>query len=295
MAPTVTVDADLEFSLELPGRRAVTGTLTGSGTALELRVSDPFVFAGRRDSRAVRGLAESLAGRGLTVTVVVPSGPLVTLGAPRAPWWQRRLTGSRHLRIERGAGLWSLARGRARADDGALPSAELVPPPTLWPPVPTLRRRPRSVTTTHDPSGGGNPRLIMAPHPHPGPEDHQEVFRLSGDVTTIGSDAACDIRLPGLEPLHAEVRHDDADEYVLVRLGRPDGTRVNGAPVARAVLRTATRIDLGGWTLSFYREEFADHGRPYGGRVGGEIGHQRPQPSRGGRPGAGEWTTEERT
>jgi hypothetical protein len=32
--------------------------------------------------------------------------------------------------------------------------------------------------------------------------------------------------------------------------------------------------------MTFFREEFADHGRPYGGRVGGEIGHQRPQPER---------------
>ena len=32
--------------------------------------------------------------------------------------------------------------------------------------------------------------------------------------------------------------------------------------------------------MSFYREEYADHGRPYGGRAGGEIGHQRPQPAR---------------
>ena len=32
--------------------------------------------------------------------------------------------------------------------------------------------------------------------------------------------------------------------------------------------------------MSFYREEYADHGRPYGGRIGGEIGHQRPQPAR---------------
>ncbi len=32
--------------------------------------------------------------------------------------------------------------------------------------------------------------------------------------------------------------------------------------------------------MSFFREEYADHGRPYGGRIGGELGHQRTQPSR---------------
>jgi hypothetical protein len=136
------------------------------------------------------------------------------------------------------------------------------------------------VTTTHDPHGGGNPRLIMAAPPHPKPEDRKPVFALRADVTTIGSGPGCDIRLPGLEPLHAEVRHDDADEFVLVRVGDAPGTRVNGAPIDSALLRTAARIDVGEWTMSFYREEFADHGRPYGGRVGGEFGHQRPQPSR---------------
>ena len=59
---------------------------------------------------------------------------------------------------------------------------------------------------------------------------------------------------------------------------------VNGAPVDSSLLRTASRVQLGEWTMTFYREEYADHGRPYGGRVGGEIGHQRPQPPRPVRP-----------
>ena len=126
----------------------------------------------------------------------------------------------------------------------------------------------------------GTPVSIMAPRPDPWPGDRQEVFGLRQDVTTLGSDPGCDIVLAGLDPVHAEVRHDDADEYVLVRLGRPGATRVNGAPVDSSVLRTASRVDLGDRTLSFYREEYADHGRPYGGRAGGEIGHQRPQPTR---------------
>ena len=120
----------------------------------------------------------------------------------------------------------------------------------------------------------------MAPGPAPQPGDTQPVYGLRKAVTTIGSAAECDIRLPGLAPRHAEVRHDHRDEFVLVRLGEPDGTRVNGAPVDSAVLRTASRLQLGDWTMSFYREEYADHGRPHGGRVGGELGHQRPQPPR---------------
>jgi len=106
------------------------------------------------------------------------------------------------------------------------------------------------------------------------------VFRLRKDVTTIGSDPGCDIRLAGLDPFEAEVRHDAADEFVVVRLGHRGTTRVNGAPVDTALLRTGSRLEIGDWTMSFSREEYADHGRPYGGRVGGEIGHQRPQPVR---------------
>ena len=282
MALDVTVDADLELTLELPGARPVTGSLTGSGTALELRVSDPFLFAGRSDAGAIRGVADGLARRGLTLTVVAPTGPLVTLGAPRTSWLQRRVTGSRHIRVERGAGLWSLVRGRVQAPaGGALPARDLAPPATVFPLAPTFLRRPRTVTTTHDPSGGGNPRLIMAPRDDPWPGDRQEVFRLRSETTTIGSDPGCDIVLAGLAPRHARVLHDEDDELVLVRAeGRPEVTRVNGAPADRALLRTASRVELGRWTMTYFREEFADHGRPYGGRVGGEIGHQKPQPER---------------
>ena len=277
----LSVDADLRFSLSGAGDTAIDGHLTGSGTALQLSVSDPSVFAGRSDARAMRGLAAALAAGGVQVTVVADDRPLVTLGAPRTPWWQRRLTGSRHIRIERGAGLLSLARGRARATPGALPASSLVPPPMVWPPAPTFLRRRRTVSTTHDPDGGGNPRLIMAPPTALKPGDTQPVFRLTGPVTTIGSDPSCDIRLAGLQPRHAEVRHDDRDEFLLVGLSADPDTRVNGALVDTALLRTASRLQLGPWTLSFYREEHADHGRPYGGRLGGELGRQRPQPRRG--------------
>jgi hypothetical protein len=282
MAIDLTVDADLAFTVDLPGSRTVQGSLTGSGKQLVLRVSDPFVFAGRSDAGAIRGVAEGLARQGVRVTVVAPAGPLVTLGAARTSWLQRRVTGSRHIRVERGAGLWSLARGRAQAPSGgALPASDLAPPPTLWPLAPTFRRRGRvPVTTTHDPRGGGNPRLIMAPPEHPTPEDRREVFALRDDVTTIGGGADCDIRLPGLEPLHAVVHHDELDEFVLARVGSAGDLRVNGAPVDRAVLRTSSRLELGHWTLTFFRDEHADHGRPYGGRAGGEIGHQRRQPRR---------------
>ncbi len=282
MSIDLLVDVDLEFSVDIPGQRTLTGALTGSGKALELSVSDPFVFAGRSDAGAIRGLAAGLAQQGVSITVVAPAGPLVTLGVSRTSWLQRRLTGSRHIRIERGAGLWSLARGRSQAPSGgALPTSELAPPGTLWPVAPTFRRwSRRPVTTTHAAPGAGNPRLILALSPYPTPAETQQVYPLIVGVTTIGSDPGCDIVMAGLDPVHAEVRHDEHDEFTLVSLGDSSQTRVNGALVTSALLRTASRIRLGQWTMSFYREEYADHGRPYGGRLGGEIGHQRPQPPR---------------
>lgn len=280
VGPTLSIEADLQFSVEVTGDRTVSGALSGSGSALELTVSDPLVFAGRRDARAVRGIAAALAARGVSLTVVAPSGPLVTLGAPHTPWWQRRVTGSRHIRIERGAGLLSLARGRVRATAGALPASNLVPPTMVWPPAPTLMRRPRTVSTTHDPEGGGNPRLVIATRIDGPSGGKRQVFALGKDVTTIGSGPGSDILLPGLAPRHAEVWHDEHDEFVLVRLGERGGTLVNGESVDKARLRTGSRVQLGETTMSFYREEYADHGRPYGGRVGGELGRQRAQPPR---------------
>lgn len=275
------VTADLTFSVDVPGARPVAGRLTGSGTRLDLHVDEPFVFAGRRDAATVRGLAEGLARQGLSMRVIGPSGPLVTLGVRRSSWLQRRVTGSRHIRVERGAGLWSLARGRAQSGAvAALPAAELAPPTTLWPPAPTFLRRRRPVTTTHDPGRGGNPRLVMAPSSHPTADEPRRVFRLDREVTTLGSGPSCDIRLPGLAPVHAELRHDERDEFVLVPLGPPGTTLVNGAQVGEALLRNASRVQLGPWTMLFAREEYADHGRPYGGRIGGELGRQRPQPPR---------------
>ena len=280
---TLTVDADLQFSVDISGSRSVNGALTGSGKALELRVSHPYLFAGRSDKGAIRGLAKGLADRGLSLSVVTASGPLVTLGAARTSWLQRRVTGSRHIHIDRWAGLWSLIRGRNQSPSGAaLPAAELAPPSTPFPLAPTMVRRPRRpVTTTHDPNRGGSPRLFMSPGPHARMPERQKVFPLRDDVTTIGAGANCDIRLPGLEALHAEIRHDNEDEFVLVRRGSsPDSTQVHGAPVETAILRTGSGIDLGRWKLSYFREEYADHGRPYGGRIGGELGRQRSQPSR---------------
>lgn len=130
--------------------------------------------------------------------------------------------------------------------------------------------------TTHDPAGGGHPRLVFSAGGTAGVasaagDGVQRAFALLPGGTVVGSGTGCDLRLAGLADRHAEVRRDDADEYVLIHLGPPDGSRVNGQPVREAVLHTGDRLELGEWVLSFARDEFADHGRPDGGRQGGET------------------------
>jgi hypothetical protein len=132
-------------------------------------------------------------------------------------------------------------------------------------------------TTTHDPRGGGHPRLIFALGDSAEAGTVQREFELLPGVTVIGSGADADLRLAGLGEYHAEVRRDEFDEYVYVDLGTAAGRSVDGAPVGSRALHTGDRIELGSWTLSYYREEFADHGRPYGGRSGGEFSTQRRQ------------------
>lgn len=275
---SVTIDADLDFRVEVPGGATVNGHVHGVGKDLVVEVDDPSLFAGRSDAPAVRALAAGLARRGLRVKVVDREHHLITLGVVRTSWWQRRLTGSRNIRLGSLRGAWTGARSRAGADRPVLPDATLAPPATLFPVAPTFQRRPRrQVTTTHDPLHGGNPRLTLVStdgvhHEHP------LVHYLGDDVTTIGSGAQCDVRLPRLADLHAQVRHDEDDEIVL-EANDPE-VRVHGERVRRQILRTGSRVDLGEWTFTFSREEYADHGRPYGGRIGGELGHQRPQPAR---------------
>jgi pSer/pThr/pTyr-binding forkhead associated (FHA) protein len=130
------------------------------------------------------------------------------------------------------------------------------------------------VTTTHDPDGGGRPRLILALGDSAPADAQQREFELRPGVTTVGSAADADVSLPGLLDRHAEIRLGDGDEYVWVDLGSEAGSAVNGQPMGAQGLHTGDRIEAGPLTLTYYREEFADHGRPYGGRQGGELdGH----------------------
>ena len=133
-----------------------------------------------------------------------------------------------------------------------------------------------AVTTTHSSYGSGEPRLVLKSE-YLWEGEVQPEFTLRPHETSIGSDASCDVVLPDLAEHHATVLHDPKDEYLVVNHG-PE-VRVHGAVVTQtAVLRTGARIDLGAHRLTFFREEYADHTRPFGGRVGGEAGHQPSQP-----------------
>ncbi len=276
-ATTTTVDADLTFALEREGRTSITGRLQGSDNRLTLEVSDPGAFAGAGDAAGITALAESFAERGIRVRVEHDGVHLVTLGAVRAPWWQRRATGSKRIRLGSLRGAWTSARSRVRDPEPLLPTAAMFPPATLWPIAPTFSPRARrQVTTTHDPGRGGSPRLVLEKASVWGGE-RQPVFWLE-DGVTIGSAPGSGIELPGLAALHARLVHDQDDEWVVEAV---DGTtRVHGAQVDRQILRTGARVEVGEHVLAFRRDEHADHGRPYYGRVGGELGRQLPQPPR---------------
>lgn len=132
--------------------------------------------------------------------------------------------------------------------------------------------------TTHDPRGGGRPRLIFAlggtAPEHASPRE----FDLAPGVTIIGSGPDADLRLEGLAPRHAEIRRDEYDEYLYSDLGSESPSRVDGQVVRGKPLRTGDRIELGDWSLSYFREEHADHGIPFGGRHGGNPDPVQSEP-----------------
>lgn len=273
-----TLDADVCFRVEDADGHRIEGHLTGTGRVLTLTVDDPGAFAGAGDAAAVRFVAEELAHRHLEVRVCDRDSVLVRLGDVRTPWWQRRVTRSRHVRVGSLRGLWTAAQARTRGREPILPSLLSAPPPTLFPLLPTFGLRPRRPAGTHDPARAGSPRLVHVPDVAL-PDTRRTVYSLGEDVL-IGSAEACDLRIEGLAPYHCRVVHDEHDEFVAIALGGE--VRIHGAPVEDGLLRTGARLELGDHCLVFSREEYADHGRPYGGRIGGELGHQRPQPLRAG-------------
>ena len=145
--------------------------------------------------------------------------------------------------------------------------------------TPTTQSAETTPTTTHATWGAGHPRLLVSR------DDERRVHELVATITRIGSRPDADLLLPGTDPLHATVEHDDRDEFVLTLHGAGE---MNANPESAGThpgdrsetLRTGARFVFGGWMLVYPREEFADHGRPYGGRQGGELSDQPKQMGR---------------
>lgn len=276
------IETDITFSMERGSSdtqepHTVSGTVTGSGHHVEVRCDDVGALSSGSSVRDARHIAAALAGEGLSVSMIGKDGPIVTLGDVKAGLLARTATRSPHIRIDNLKAAINLVRSRGVGGKGA---GSLLPPPTLWPIAPTFRWSRRRLTTTHDPAGGGRPRLVFSMGAAASADGKRRVFDLPKTGTTIGSDESADLRLSGVDPAQARVRRDAAnDEYILVAVGEETPTKVNGVKVTtEQVLRTGSRVEIGSWTMVYSREEFADHGRPYGGRAGGEFSRQRDQP-----------------
>ena len=253
----LSVDADLEFSVDIPGSRTVDGTPDRRRQALELRVSDPFVFAGRSDAAAIRGLADGLAdARTVASRVVTPPGPLVALGAHQdllaaaqadglATHPGRAWSGALVAAPWSGAGA---ARGRA-ADRRARATAHAVPG----------RARP-SAGVAGDasprrtiPTAAGNPRLVVAARAVPARRRppagvpaarrrHDHRLRVQTATSGCRGSSRCTPRSGTTMPT--------SSSWCGWRTpARSASTEPRSTP---AMLRTGTGVDLGDWHLSYY-------------------------------------------
>jgi hypothetical protein len=135
----------------------------------------------------------------------------------------------------------------------------------------------KDATDDEVPALGGHPRLVIATGGHapigsPEAAGIQRAFTLDGDAVTIGSADTQDVQLTGLEPEHGVIRREaDADEWVYSDVHPSTASRVDGALTDGAGLHHGDRLELGAVTLVFQRDEEADHGRPDGGREGGDF------------------------
>ena len=274
MAPRFRADINLDFSLQEASGEEARGTVKAAGREVVVALDRIDALKSQRlpSLGDLRPLAKTLADQGLTVVVDGPDGRIISLGAVEAPASQRVVTRSPHIKLGK---LGALAPMLKRGRRSPAPGLSLLPPGTLFPLLPTVKRRiPRRITTTHYTRGGGRPRLIFVQDSKSWNGQVPREFSLTAERVRIGSDDSVDLQLPGLDGVHAEIVHNDRDEYVLVRHGKVTGSF---GPDSTSVLRTGSRLQMGQWCLAFFREEFADHGRPFGGRSGGEFAYQRPQ------------------
>jgi hypothetical protein len=265
--------ADLEVEVVTPDGSRATATVRADGHRLAVRSNDLGAFAAGRSGGDLRAVARGLAERGYVLEIGDDEGAMLRLGAVKRRFWHRFATGTPHVQVAR----WrAAARLKARAVTGGS-DALAVPPPIAWPDLPAAPWSRRRVTTTHDPYGGGHPRLYLSDTRVPAMAREVRVHYLPPGESSIGAAEGSDLVLDGISDLQAVVTRTEDDEYVIGARGRQTPTFVNGRELPVQTLRTGCRIELGPWRLTYVRDEFADHGRPYGGRIGGELGRQRPQ------------------
>lgn len=279
------LDIDLSFTLVEPGAPddapRMHGKVTANGTDVEMYASDPALLLGGRRPKlsTLRLVAAELARREVTVAITGPAGLIARMGAIKSTIAQRVVTWSPHIELGAPAALAPFLTPKRRNPESE--AALELPPSTLFPLAPTFDRRARRrVTTTHYTPGSGRPRLIFVVGSENWNGQPPREFDLLPTVTRIGSGESADLRLDGLLDTHAEIVHDRDDEYVFYPAGQAGASTSSGRRVTGQILRTGARIELGPWRMAFFREEFADHGRPFGGRAGGEFAHQKRQPPR---------------
>lgn len=284
------MQADLHLTVGGIGERTgrdLAITVESDSDVVRVRLDRVPTLGQRPAPDLIRAVSAGLVSTGLRVVVEGPDGRLLSVGSGvRTPWWQRLFVRADHVRVHdlRGA-LRALPRSRSATTNGspviAPPVVLFAPPATLLPLTPTLLRR-HHVSTTHDPTGGGLPRLYFPPADVAG--SRLKVFHLRPEVR-IGDRDDADLRLAGVAAEQARIYRNEVDEYVIEPLPGGLPVRVHGARIAGpALLRTGARIEIGPWQMVYFRAEYADHGRPYGGRQGGEIDRQRWQPPARYRP-----------
>lgn len=265
---------DLDVEVETPEDERLSVRVEGDGHEFSIISSDLARLAAGRSTGEMNQWAEVLAEHGACVTLCDDGGPILKIGDVRVSWWQRVVTRSRHVKVCR----WRAATALKAA---ALSSSDqtLMPPPVEWPKLPPLPWWNRKITTTHDPYGGGHPRLYLSDTRVPATGRGVRVLYLLPGETVLGSGPDVDLQLDGMDGVQAVVNRTADDEYVLSARSETVPTVVHGQHRAEQQLRTGTRIEIGPWRLTYVRDEYADHGRPFGGRIGGELGVQRPQSS----------------
>ncbi|WP_207343617.1 FHA domain-containing protein [Arthrobacter sp. E3] len=269
-------DIDLEFSAELPaedGKEAasVNGTIKAAGQEINIHTDTAALFrlGSRRHITVIRKLAKSLATRGIVVNVSLPEGTIVSMGAVNVSPLQRLMSTSPHIKPGK-SNTWATVI-KAQASSGL--QRRMLPPSTPFPISPTFQRNYRmKPTTTHYARGGGRPRLIFVRDSETWDGRPPKEFNLTEEATVIGSGPEANFRLPELSAAHGSIIHTDDDEYVFFP------TQPSSSEAPGRILRTGARLLLGPWRMVFFREEYADHGRPFGGRTAGEFSKvQRPQ------------------